>query len=599
MISGFQKQGILYTVGQPMKKLKQLSLLFILCTIIIFAVGCQGTQQSASEQKKFDAYMNEIFKSEVQSDSITLNYTLTYPENYGITDFKPTLGSYTLDSMKEGAAVTENYLANLKKFNYKQLSDDQKLTYDILKNYLTLDQDAADLLLYTESLGPTTGIQAQLPILLAEYNFNSKEDIVRYLELLPCVYNFFEDIVTMEQEKSKAGLFMNDTTADSIIEQCSAFISDPEDNYLIEIFNDRVDNFKGLTDGEKNAYKKTNKEAILNKVIPAYENLVNGLAALKGTGKNPGGLSGLPEGKRYYEYLVKSQTGSGKSIAKIDKLLDSTVNVCLLNMAKIAADDPAVFDKFDTYEYPLTDPEEIINYLKDKTKADFPDLTDVNCTIKYVHKSLEDHLSPAFYLTPPIDNVSRNNIYINGGKDFDLSQIFTTMAHEGYPGHLYQTVYFSQQQKSPIRYLLSFGGYSEGWATYVEMYSYSIAGLDASLADMLKNNMVATLCMYAKVDVGVNYHNWTTDDVAKYLQDFGINDPDDVQTLFDVMVAEPGNYLKYTLGYLEFTELRQEAEAALKDKFSPKEFHEFILSTGPCQFYILQDQMKDWIKTQR
>src|SRR5699024_8380814 len=93
----------------------------------------------------------------------------------------------------------------------------------------------------------------------------------------------------------------------------------------------------------------------------------------------------------------------------------------------------------------------------------------------YVHESMEDYLSPAFYLTPPLDTGSPNVIYINrSGRNPNL-ELFTTLAHEGFPGHLYQTVYFASCRPSDIRYLINCSGYVEGWATYIESYAFQYA----------------------------------------------------------------------------------------------------------------------------
>ena len=64
------------------------------------------------------------------------------------------------------------------------------------------------------------------------------------------------------------------------------------------------------------------------------------------------------------------------------------------------------------------------------------------------------------------------------------------------------------------------------------------------------------------------------------------------------MVDEPANYLKYTIGYLEFMELREKAEKKLGDKFNQKNFHQFLLDMGPCQFYVLDEYLDDWIAEQ-
>lgn len=583
-----------------MKKYKKLYLLLSLIVFLLAMTGCDKGKSAAQTQEEFDALTNEVFLDNVQSDSITLNYTLANPEKYGITNYKPTLGDFSLNAMKENLAKSENYTARLKEIEYKKLTDDQKLTYDVMKNYYKVDDDSEDLLLYYEVLSPTVGLQAQLPILFAEYSFYDKDDIDAYLELLPCTYDYFNQIIEFEKLKSDAGLFMSDQSADDIIEQCESLISDTKNNFLITVFNDKVKQYDGLTKDEIKAYQEKNKEAVLNYIIPAYQLLIDGLKSLKGTGTNEGGLSNFEKGKEYYESLVRTETGSNRSVEDLIKLLDKYMNKNIASMQVLLAKDSTLLDQASNPSYPMTDPEEILTYLQDAIKDRFPDMDKVNYTVKYVHKSLEDFISPAFYLTPAIDNYEENSIYINGSDKFDLSQIFTTLAHEGYPGHLFQNVYYAQQNPQPIRSTMNFGGYSEGWATYVEMISYHMAGIDDNLASLLEQNNAVILMMYARADIGINYEGWTREDSDEYLKSMlGITDEDTLDQFYIAMVEEPANYLQYTIGYIEMMELRDKAEKKLGDKFSEKAFHEFILKTGPSQFYVIDKYLDKWIDSNK
>jgi uncharacterized protein (DUF885 family) len=581
-----------------MKKYKKLYLLLTLIVFLFALTGCDKGKSAAQTQEEFDALSNEVFLDNVQSDSITLNYTLANPEKYGITNYKPTLGDFTLEAMKESLAKSENYAARLKAIDYKKLTDDQKLTYDVMKDYYKVDDNAEDLLLYYEVLSPTVGLQAQLPILYAEYSFYDKDDIDAYLELLPCTYDYFNQIIEFEKLKSDAGLFMSDRSADDIIKQCEALIADKENNFLITVFNDKVKQYDGLTKDEIKTYQEKNKDAVINYVIPAYQLIIDGLKSLKGTGTNEGGLCNLDKGKEYYKSLVRTETGSNRSVEELIKLLDKYMDKNIASMQTLLAKDASLLDQASNPSYPMTDPEEILTYLQDAIKDRFPDMDKVNYTIKYVHKSLEDFISPAFYLTPAIDNYEDNSIYINGSDKFDLSQIFTTLAHEGYPGHLFQNVYYAQQNPAPIRSTMNFGGYSEGWATYVEMISYHMAGIDDNLASLLEENNAVILMMYARADIGINYEGWSRKESDEYLKGMlGITDEETLDQFYISMVEEPANYLQYTIGYIELMELRNKAEKALEDKFSEKDFHEFILKTGPSQFFVIDKYLDKWINS--
>ena len=130
-------------------------------------------------------------------------------------------------------------------------------------------------------LSPSLGIQAQLPVLLAEYAFYEDQDISDYLNLLISIEPYFDSILKFEQEKADAGLFMSDATADRILEQCASFIRDPESCYMIDLFAERLEEYGKFSQEEQEELNRRHKEIILEKVIPAYEKLMAGLQALK------------------------------------------------------------------------------------------------------------------------------------------------------------------------------------------------------------------------------------------------------------------------------------------------------------------------------
>lgn len=574
-------------------------LLFLIAITLYFTTikdVLNHTSNIKSTQASFDLFTNELFKSEVVSNTITLHYTLENPETYHIEDYPITFGSLSADSINETNSKVNNCLKTLESYNYTNLTKAQQLTYDILHDYYLTISSNSDLVYYSEALSPTIGTQAQLPILLAEYTFHSEQDIVDYLTLLTQMDNYYSSIIDFENKKSELGLFMSNTVADDIISQCNDFIANIDDNFLIETFNTRIDSMDSLSDSAKSNYKLQNKSILYSDVIPAYQILINGLTSLENNCKNDQGLCYFENGQKYYEYLVKSSTGSSKSIFELKELLNTYMKKDLEQMAQIAANDPTIFATADSYCFDITDPGLILEDLKTKIASDFPTPPDVSYTVKYVDSSLSKHLSPAFYLTPPIDNITENSIYINPESNYSKIDLYTTLAHEGYPGHLYQNIYFNANNIEPIRNLLNYGGYSEGWATYVEMYSYQYANIDSNLATLLQLNNAVTLYLYANMDIGINYYGWNLQDTCDYLSDFGFDDTNTVSEIYCAIISEPSNYLKYCIGYLEFLELKKTAEETLGSNFNIKDFHKFILDTGPAPFYIIEKYMDIWME---
>lgn len=572
-----------------------LVLIFILCGCRSSAVSAPGEIIGNNDADKFEAFTRQLFVDTVSSDALTLHYELVNPSSYNINLDEINLGRIDFDSTESDTKELKDTLRQLHSFNYNKLAEQQQLTYDILDQYIQteLSADSSTLFFYPENLSSTSGIHSMLPVLMAEYQFYSKEDIDTYLALLKDFPAYFNNILDFQQKKSEAGLFMSDEAADDVIEACEELIKNPEENILITIFSEKLDTIDNLSDDDKATYIEENKSLVLDCVIPAYETLIDGLEALKGTGTNENGLYYFEHGKEYYEYLAKTQTGSERTPDEMIELVDNTLNGDLIQLAYILMANEELLSLTEGFpEIELNDPNEILETLQESLTEYFPEAITDKYSLKYVPEPLEESLNPAFYMIPPVDAPDVNSIYINSSQISDNLSLFTTLAHEGYPGHMYQYNYFSSTEPDPIRHELSFLGYAEGWATYVENISYEWTGLDDTMAKCLQLNQEMTLCMYARIDLGIHYEGWTEADVLDFLKEYGIEDAETVHEVFIYIVSSPAAYLPYCIGSLEFMELREQAEDTLGDNFNLKDFHEYLLNLGPCQFKIIDKYMK-------
>lgn len=568
---------------------KKISLLLTVTLLFALAALASCSRGSKSADAKFEAYTDNLFCQEVSSNTISLHYTLENPSDYGIDKAPVSFGSCSTDTAAISASA-ENALASLHAHNRAQLSDKNKLTYDILDNYLSTSLDEAGYVLYDEPLAPLTGTQAQLPVLLSEYQFNSAGDIDTYLTLMTKLPEYFESIIAFEQAKSEKGLFMASYSADDIIDECNAFIKMGDDNYLYSSFTERLDAMK-LDKADYDDYVKRNRENIKEYIYPSYKKLADSLKALRTTGKNNNGLCYLPDGRDYYELVVKRETGSSRTVNELKELTQSQILEDLTAMQQILTSSSKETFSNAAPSLEDTDPTSILSNLKSKLKGSFPDPPDVSTEIKYVQKSMEEYLSPAFFMVPAIDSTTNNVIYINQGHMPDDLSLFTTLAHEGYPGHLYQTVYFQNLKPDPIRNLLNFGGYTEGWATYTEMLSYYYAPLPKEQAALLQRNTSVILGLYALADMGIHYDGWKLADTISFFRQYGIEDANTVESIYDLIISDPANYLKYYIGYVEFMELKKEAIDKWGESFTQENFHKKVLTAGPAPFDILRTYM--------
>ena len=577
-----------------LKHRKKIFLILPCCLLVILISFLSGNTfwsslHAESSDRQFRTFTRSLFQTEVSANTISLHYTLRSPSDYGIADIPATYGSLSSDSVAAKASV-KNVLSSLQEFDPDTLSSENALTFKILDTYLKNASTGTDYLLYQEPLGPVSGIHTQLPVLLSEYSFYDTQDVETYLALLKETPSYFDSVIRFEQKKAASGLFMPDYQADSVLDTCQSFIDMGKENYLVSTFNERIASLNLLPENKKDSFRKENMKLVTEEIYPAYQNLITAIKSLKGKGMNEQGLSHFPYGKKYYEYLVRQTTGCNESISRLRLMTRAQILEDLSAMQKILFPADAALTQASVLEQ--TSPDSMLDDLRSKITDTFPEIPDVDFQVKYVPESMQDYLSPAFYMIPAIDNLTENVIYINNGQTTSGLNLYTTLAHEGYPGHLYQTVYFSASEPDPIRSILDFGGYVEGWATYAEMMSYYLAPLPKTEASLLQKNNSVILGLYALADMGIHYDGWSVTDTVRFFSDYGINDPNAVQSVYKLIIGSPANYLKYYIGYLKFYELKKEMADALGNQFSQKEFHRAVLDVGPAPFEIVYDEVE-------
>lgn len=577
-----------------LKKHRMLSVGIFLAAVlsIIYAAILSPAGKSTGS---FSEFCTTLFREEMKSNTMNLHFTLKDPKAAGIDSYEITLGSLSGDSPHNQARQLKKLSEELKKYSHRSLKGKDRLTCRLLSDYISRQQNLAAYPYYDEPLTPSGGVTSQLPVLLAEYTFRNTRDIKDYLGLLSQMDTYFLGILDYEQKKADAGLFMSDEACLKVIEGCEVFTEHPDDNFLIDTFSNRLNAMDGLTDTQKNAYLKQHSKVLSDHVIPAYSQMIKGLTMLLGLGHNNWGLCNFPEGKAYYEAVVSADTGCDDSVEDLFSQIAKARREDLTFCQNLLEKNPKLASQSPKPDAALKEENAMLSRLQKEILTDFPAPPQTEVEICHVDPALSEYLAPAFYITAPIDDISHNRIYINDAKNDTDIYYFTTLAHEGYPGHLYQTICTSSYGAPEVLSLLNYPGYTEGWATYTEMQSFYYAGLDPDLASLLQHNQAATLSLYATADIGIHYFGWEKEKNAAFWSEYGVDDTATVKRITDLILEEPGNYLKYYVGYLKFRQMRE--QLALENKsFSVSAFHEAILRTGPSPFSVLEETVRDQLK---
>lgn len=560
------------------------------------------SEDALKEQQEFEQYLDDYFKDVVTDDTLTYNYTIKDGADYGLEEPEVTLGDpgMTAEEIGQDKEEFEGWVKKLDAIDRSCLTEDQKLTYDVLDEYFEVSAGIFDNVYLYEPFSPMRGLQANIATNFTDYRFDDKGDVERYIELLGQIPDYFAEYLDFEQEKSEKGYFMSDAVCDKVISQCKDFVADKENHFMVTTFNDNIDALDFLTDEEKAEYKEANKQAVENSLLPAFENVAAVLSGLKGTGTNDGGICNYDGGKEYYEYLLKNFAGTAKSPEEVIDMLDTELQKLMVSLYQYYLGNQAAYEYFaSNYDSMFAETDqmtasEMVDKMMETASEHYPDAGTINYKAEALDKNLEMIMDDvlAYYMAPAIDDPDNNLIRVNG---LHTDGMWTTLAHEGYPGHMLQNAYYMSTDPEPVRTLMNFLGYKEGWAMYacydsLYYYEYEEPEYGDTIAALYQLNDEMSYLMMGRVDLGINYEGWTLQDTADYLTKNGM-DGSAAQELYTTMVGDPAVYQSYSTGYYEMKELRDYAEEKMGDDFDLKTFNTIILETGPCQFDILKEQV--------
>lgn len=615
------------------KRLFLLTALTILCAIFLTVLyELRPIDRSSYRNKLYQEmlhtvsvsdFSDQLFRYEITQDSITTAYHLRQPERYRIPSLPATLSSFDAKEYEQAAASKgnnsiQNLLKQLQQLPHDSLSDSESLCYDLMEQYLSLSGSLQQYPYYESLLGASTGVQVNLPVTLCEYPLTDASSVDTYLQILQQIPDYFNNVIRYETKRTSLGYPVPSFLSLATKQQLQTFLTalKETDNCFTETFSTRIQDMESLSASQKKKYTLQNQDIIRTSILPAYETLYaycnrqtasidskqtdTDIPATPDSLIDPDtdyGLCSLPSGKDYYSYLVRQATGSSRSITDLITMTDHALQNTLGNVLNIALTDQTAYLYY--CEHPLetyyNSPEAILEALSLMIRKDYPVLkTQPHYVIKQVPKSLAASLSPAFYMLPAMDDYSNNTIYINSLYTNDENgNLFTTLAHEGFPGHLYQTVYFNSTRPSPIRQILDYPGYVEGWASYVEMniFPYLDYPLEGnSLCKLYQSDTIINLALCSRIDLGVNYEGWTLNDTRHFFEENGFRDYY-AENVYSYVVESPSNYLSYFIGYLEIEDLKSAYRNLKMENYSDQDFHKHFLDIGPADFDTIRKSL--------
>lgn len=536
-------------------------------------------------KESFSDFEDELFQEMMSEDYTTLHFSLRDYQKYGIEKPDVNIGDASWDDYEDNVEDCDEYLKKLQSFDYDSLSETEQKDYRTISFYLERNKELNSYPYFDWAFNSAEGVIDNLLTTFTEFVFYEKEDIDDYLATLASVPAYLDQCLENTKKQAAKGYFLTDAMLKATEDAIEKFVDKKDDNELIKIFDENIDAFDGLSAEEKEAYKKKNREIVLNAYIPSYEKVAEELQKLKGSRKADYNVSSLDGGSEYYAALARYKTSIDADVETILDICTQYIEKSVDELYDIMQNHSEVTE--ETLDFDSA--EDVLSYLEGHLDA-FPVLDKVYYNVQYLDPSVANDSIVAYYLSPPVDDMRDNVIKINGDNVSDVLDLYTTLAHEGFPGHLYQTNYYIQQQPSLLRTQLTMMGYQEGWGMFAEGQALHVSGLSEYASEYQKINIELNYVLSAAVDLGVNGLGWSTKDVSKYLDRLDLNSSI-AKDLYDFATLQPGTILPYGVGVAMFELLENKAKNALGNDFDQKAFNEVLLNDGNRPFEVVEDDV--------
>lgn len=598
---------------------KKRATLLLFCFLVLFSLGLTAfVYHKNNESRQLQELNRQILCSNLENNSLLTHFLLKDPSKYDIDADKIRMPLYSAKDTSSRLLRKNLLYQKILSVPEDRLSKLELHKRNALLYSLSHELKQAEYTYFQEPFSPYDGVMHELPILLTEYDFAEPKDVDHYLQILELLPAYLESLCQYEKEKASKGMFMADCIADESIAALDSYCQlSEDDNPLLSSFAERIQPLTengSLSQEKADYYIAQNKRLITTVLLPAYAKTGDALLLLKsGERKPPLGLYHYPDGRQYYEILLSSALGEDINPPALKSVLTTRLVADMQEINCLIAANPeyfvSLFEK-QTAVDPLTalSPEQCLDSLKVEMQADFAPVParQYPYQVKQVSRSMENGTNPAYYFTPPIDDPAHNIIYINGQYTKKGIGLYTTLAHEGFPGHLYQSVSSALSCRQNSSFSLSgvcyFGGYTEGYATYVEFLSYEYAKKAAKKLsssdtyslyyDYLALNRKICLNLYSILDIMIHYEGAGKDEIRPYLSKIGVKDEADINTVYNYIVMSPATYITYYGGYIKMLECRNLAYDSMGSDFSEQKFHKLLLELGPMNFEEIKKEIR-------
>jgi len=561
----------------------------------------------AERSKALSALFTEMWEDQ-------LKHSPEFASSIGDKRYNDQLTDYSVKEVNASLARGLGYIQRLGEIDTSGLTDQEKLSSELMLRSLIEDQDSAKFKEWEMPVNQFGGFHIDLPQLPNRLQFDSVKDYDDFIARLKKVPTAFSQIMTNMQLGADEGRTPPQYLMEKVLVQTQTLADQkPEESP----FALPLKQFPKTVSAEDQKRISTQLLAAISAdVLPSYSRFAGFLKAeyIPKSRKEPG-VSALPDGAAYYAFLIQQSTTLNKPAAEIHQIGIDEVKRDEAEMLTIVKGlgfvDVKSFSaalKRNPKEHPASADALIDSYkgyitgMKPKLPELFGRLPKAPLEVLPVPSYMEKDSAPAYYVPGTPDGSRPGRVYVNlyHFAEHSLTTVEAVSYHEGIPGHHLQISISQELTGLPeFRKYSFYTAYTEGWGLYSEHLGKDIGFYKDPYSDYGRLEADIWRAIRLVVDTGVHSQNWTRQQMVDYFHDHSSIDETVIQAEVDRYIANPAQALGYKMGQLKLLELRDRAKTALGPKFDIRAFHDEVLDSGALPLDVLDQRVDAWIATQK
>jgi prolyl oligopeptidase len=583
--------------GFGMKKI-----MIALCYLMMAAMGAAQAENSADFQALLDEHWEWALSNSPEMAS-----------RLGDRRYNQEWNDQSLDAIEQRHKDTREFLRRTYAIDRNALPAEEQLNYELFRRQLQDQVDSHEFQGYLLPFSQRGGVQ-NLNNLTNQLRLVTVQDYDDWLARLGKIDKVIDQTIELAERGRKTGVVSPRILMDRIPDQIAVqLVEFAADSPFFKPFENLPESFAAA---ERERLRAAATEIIEDTVLPAYRELDRYFnKKYLPAARDSIGLSELPNGNTWYEYLARSFTTTRMTPDEIHRLGLEEVSRIRGEMEQIIQEVEFDGSFADFLVYLRTDPQFYFDnpddlydaYLATSKRIDpelvklFGKLPRMPYGVKPIPESIAPDTTTAYYSRPAADG-SRAGIYwvnLYRPEVRPKYEIEVLSVHEAMPGHHLQIALQQELDGMPnFRRFMGFTAFVEGWGLYSERLGYDLGLYQDPYSRFGQLTYDMWRAVRLVVDTGMHYKGWTRQQAIDFFKDNAAKAEYDIVNEIDRYILMPGQALAYKIGQLKIVQIRERAAIQLGEDFDIRTFHDELLGAGALPLDLLEQRMDRWLAAQ-